>query len=94
VPQFFQKIIEFEKDSTDDSALIVELSQVGGKFQEFKKEPTLVLKAVDLNTKDFSLVLAQILVKAKSLIYIDTEFLTEKGVKRRISSAERRERTL
>ena len=82
MPQFFQKIIEFEKDSTDDSALIVELSQVGGKFQEFKKEPTLVLKAVDLNTKDFSLVLAQILVKAKSLIYIDTEFLTEKGVKR------------
>ena len=82
MPQFFQKIVEFEKDSTDDSALIVELSQVGGKFQEFKKEPTLVLKAVDLNTKDFSLVLAQILVKAKSLIYIDIQFLTEKGVKR------------
>ena len=82
VPQFFQKIIEFEKDSSDDSALIVELSQVGGKFQEFKKEPTLVLKAVDLNNKDFSLVLAQILVKEKSIIYIDTQFLTEKGVKR------------
>ena len=81
MPQYFQKIIEFEKDSSDDSALIVELSQVGGKFQEFKKEPTLVLKAVDLNNKDFSLVLAQILVKVKSIIYIDTQFLTEKGVK-------------
>ena len=82
VPEYFQKVEDFATDSEDDSALIVELVNVGCKFQAFKKETSLVLQAVDLNSKDFSLVLAEILLKPKSFIYVETHCLTNKGIKR------------
>ena len=81
VPEYFQAIIDFENESDSDSPLIVELVNVS-KFVEYKKDPSLVLSAVDFNSKDFCLVLAQVLLLSKSIIYIDTHHLTVKGSKR------------
>ena len=82
VPDYFKKVEEFSADSEDDAALIVELVNVGSKFQAFKKEASLVLQSADLNSKDFSLVLAEVLLQPKSLIYVETNCLTSKGTKR------------
>ena len=57
----------------------MELINVGGRFDIFRKEPALLLEAVDLNSKNFSFVLAQVLLKPRSIIYIDTQCLTKKG---------------
>ena len=62
--------------------MIVELVNVGSKFQAFKKEASLVLQSADLNSKDFSLVLAEVLLHPQSLIYVETNCLTSKGIKR------------
>ena len=55
---------------------------MGDSFEVFKGEPTLLLEASDLNSKNFSLSIAQILLKPKSIIYIDTDHLTKKGGER------------
>ena len=41
-----------------------------------------MLQSADLNSKDFSLVLAEVLLQPKSLIYVETNCLTSKGIKR------------
>ena len=41
-----------------------------------------MLQSADLNSKDFSLVLAEVLLQPKSLIYVETNCLTSKGTKR------------
>ena len=59
--------------------MIVELENVGAHFKEFRKVPTLLLQAVDLNGKDISSALAQVLLEPKALIYIETDNLTGKA---------------
>ena len=59
--------------------MIVELKNVGAHFKEFRKVPTLLLQAVDLNGKDISSALAQVLLEPKALIYIETDNLTGKA---------------
>ena len=61
MPDYFQKIEDVAEKSGDDSSVIVELVNVGERFDIFRKEPSLVLEAVDLNSKNFSFVLAQVL---------------------------------
>ena len=79
-PGYFDKIEDFANQRDTDSAIIVELSNVGDRFEAFRKYPTLVLQAVDLNNKDFCFALGQVLLKEKAIIYVETMFLTEKAV--------------
>ena len=62
--------------------LLTILVNVGAQLKEFRKVPTLLLQAVDINGKDISSVLAQVLLKPKALIYIETDNLTGKAVAR------------
>ena len=44
--------------------------------------PTLLLQAVDINSKDMSSILAQVLLEPNALIYIETDNFTTKAVPR------------
>ena len=68
--------------SDDESSVIIELVNVGDNFEIFRGEATLLLEASDLNSKNFSLIIAQILLKPKSIVYIETDHLSKKGGER------------